>query len=94
MTENQQRIYRELNLLRIHKNSIGSDRDETSRQMEVLRKELGGFQYAPMPIEAILITNRNPALDKVFIHCDTCKRLLHNSVMNGDKCYSCMRATF
>lgn len=94
MTTEQQRIYREMKLLRIARNTEGSDRDAIDKQFESLRKQLGGMQYA-VCAAAKVNTNTDLSSDKhrmhmlaLFVECPTCKRMLHYSVV-GKECYSC-----
>lgn len=98
MTTQQKKVYRAMKQLRIESNTPGSDREAILKELEELRKSLGGMQYAP-PVQEKHDTKSyhdlagavTKGLER-FLPCPKCLRLLHYSVVDIEVgCYSCNR---
>ena len=92
MTEEQRETYRLMQDARILSNTEGTDREFLIKEIEELRKTLGGMQYAPTPQEPPHKSDlqHNPREMDKFPRCPKCKRMLHYSVISN-VCYSCAR---
>lgn len=99
MTNEQHEIYKRMKMIRVLRNTVGHDRESLDKEFEILRKKLGGLQYAEMPIErSATISDTKIQSDKdvkLLEKCEKCNRTFYRphffylfSTIDN-KCYSC-----